>query len=33
LVSDPAQRQMIQRLSADLMRSAVQGITAGAGSG
>ena len=33
LVSDPAQRQMIQRLSADLMRNAVQGITAGAGSG
>jgi hypothetical protein len=29
LVSDPAQRQMIQRLSADLMRSAVQGITGG----
>jgi len=31
LVSDPAQRQMIQRLSADLMRSAVQGITARTG--
>jgi hypothetical protein len=31
LVSDPAQRQMIQRLSGDLMRSAVQGITARTG--
>lgn len=33
LVSDPAQRQMIQQLGADLMRSALQSINAGPDSG